>query len=110
MDNINFATEVKPLKYQKQHVERSQKNIKIQKSIPQHHQVVDVVPKPQSTLNWNIPDQTIGIPCVDNLYRQPSSLSKNISFSIRPPIIHHPLISGKITIIFIQLTYIDGES
>lgn len=47
-----------------------------------HHHVVDVVPKPsnnQPTLEWNLLDQTIGIPITD-----------------MPQIIHYPLISANI--------------
>ncbi|XP_031632388.1 WD repeat-containing and planar cell polarity effector protein fritz [Contarinia nasturtii] len=67
------------LKYQ-----RIQKSSKMSQSIPQQphavfNTVVDVVPKPQ----WNIPDQTVGIP---------TSVEQHGS----KPIIHHPLVSGKI--------------
>lgn len=56
------------------------------------HHVVDVVPKPStkhqsssSLLEWNLLDQTIGIP-----------ISNGVRSNPLLPIIHHPLVSGNI--------------
>lgn len=72
VNHINAAESVDSLKYQQTKIEKIPRPLprvpfatpQILQPIPQHHRVVDVVPKPprQPPIEWNIPDQTIGIP------------------------------------------------
>lgn len=93
VDHINVSKTPDPLKYQ-QH-EKGQKSSKqISQSIPQHHHVVDIVPKPQLT-------QEIGIPIASPSNMHANALPSNPwtmhNFSGHlPTIIHHPLVSGHI--------------
>lgn len=94
VDHINAIDTADPLKYQNH--EKVQKNsLQMPQSMQRHHHVVDIVPKPQSTHEWTIPDQTIGIPIAS-----PSNMhhgkSKSWSMHNFPTIIHHPLVSGHI--------------
>lgn len=74
-----------------------------------HHQVVDVVPNPSRihTLDYSVPDQTIGIPISDSrtysdaqntIQPLPDRLFPQFgpAISNRPQMIHHPLICGNI--------------
>lgn len=72
VNHINAAESVDSLKYQQTKIEKIPRPLPrvpfatphILQPIPQHHHVVDVVPKPprQPPIEWNIPDQTVGIP------------------------------------------------
>lgn len=72
VNHISAAETVDPLKYQQTKIEKIPRpsprvpfvTPQILQPIPQHHHVVDVVPKPprQAAIDWNVPDQTIGIP------------------------------------------------
>lgn len=101
VDHINTSDIPDPLKYQKQ--DRAHKNsAQVSQPIPRHHHVVDIVPKPQSTHEWIIPDQTIGIPIANpsNMHHVKNGPSKSWSMhnfpGHLPTIIHHPLVSGHI--------------
>lgn len=93
VDHINATKTSDPLKYQ-QH-ERFPKNSKqVSQSIPQHHHVVDIVPKPQLTQEIGIP---ITSPSNMHLNALPSIPWSMHNFSGHlPAIIHHPLVSGHI--------------
>lgn len=72
VNQINAAESVDSLKYQQTKIEKIPRPLprvpfatpQILQPIPQHHHVVDIVPKPprQPPIEWNIPDQTVGIP------------------------------------------------
>lgn len=72
VNHISAAECVDPLKYQQTKIEKIPRPLprvpfatpQILQPVPQHHHVVDVVPKPsrQAPIEWNVPDQTIGIP------------------------------------------------
>lgn len=70
--------------------------------IPQHHQVIDVVPKPlnrqqqqhqQPQLDWDIPDQTLGIPLINPIpildlqYISPSNDSMHNNYQYHPTVL-----------------------
>lgn len=102
-------------------IQRTLPRLPIEVSQMSHHHVVDVVPKPAKTpfsSDYNVPDQTIGIPISDLIpYRDPQNViqpsvhrpsfkfgsnfanvqphTTNVLHNI-PHIIHHPLISGNI--------------
>lgn len=94
VDHINSTKTPDRLKYQ-QH-EKGQKNsIQILQSIPQHHHVVDIVPKPkQLTQEIGIPIASISNMHVNALPNKPWNMH-NFSGHF-PTIIHHPLVSGHI--------------
>lgn len=101
VDHINIADAPELLRYKK--YEKIQKNSpQMSQPAPRHH-LIDIVPKPQSTHDWNIPDQTIGIPIASPPNMQhhmkiaPSKPWNEHNFSGHiPTIIHHPLVSGHI--------------
>lgn len=72
VNHISSAEMVDPLKYQQTKIEKIPRPLprvpfvtipQMLQPIPQHHHVVDVVPKPHARQSeWNVPDQTIGIP------------------------------------------------
>lgn len=101
------------LKYQPQLVEkvprplpRASAQLAEQHAVPQHHEVIDVVPKPKpraQTVEWNVPDQTLGIPLTsppslhevlpdisyDHQYQSALLLPSHAQM-IGPPLIYHP--------------------
>lgn len=93
MNKLTLTEVSKSLKYQKSF---SQAPLAVcDQSQYKHHLVVNVIPTPQlSPHEWNVPDQTIGIPIIKHKNSKPTLPSEQCWS--KQQIIHHPLVSGYI--------------